>query len=111
MARGQAAPDGATRVAKNRYHYTKVKDRGWVLTHWLIMEEHLNREIASDESVRFVEPKYKRMLAETGTVDLDGLVLIKKRTSTLRKKKAQLEARIEEMQAELKEVNAQLHLE
>lgn len=111
MARGKTSEIGDTRVAPNKYHYTKVEGRGWVLTHWLVMEEKLGRLITSDESVRFKEPKFKRQLAETGKVPVEGLVLIKKRTTTLRKRKAQLEARIQELTAELDDVNKQLRIE
>jgi hypothetical protein len=109
MARGKTAEVGTTRVSANKYHYTKVADRGWVLTHWLIMENHLGRQLTSDESVRFTEPKFKRILAETGECDIDGLVLIRKRTSSLRARKARLEARIAELQAELSSINEELN--
>lgn len=108
MARGKTAEIGATRTAPNGYHYTKLADRGWVLTHWLIMEEKLGRQLTKDESVRFKDPKVKRQLAETGKCDVSGLVLIRKRTTSLRAKKARLEARIQELQAELAFINKEL---
>lgn len=108
MARGKTAEIGTTRVAANKYHYTKVDGRGWVLTHWLIMEKKLGRQITEDESVRFKDPKVKRTLAETGSCRVEDLVLIKKRTSSLRARKARLEARIQEMQAELESINREL---
>jgi hypothetical protein len=108
MARGKTAEVGTTRVAKNKYHYTKVEGRGWVLTHWLVMEEHLGRQITEDESVRFVSPRVKRELAETGTCNVKDLILIKKRTTSLRARKARLEARIAELQSELNDINREL---
>jgi hypothetical protein len=111
MARGRASEVGTTRTSANGYHYTKVEGRGWVLTHWLIMEEKLGRQISADESVRFVSGKVKREVAETGWCSVDGLMLIKKRTSTLRKRKAQLEARIQELQAELDSINQDLRID
>lgn len=103
MARGKTAEVGTTRVAANGYHYTKVENRGWVLTHWLTMEKKLGRELTSDESVRFKEPKFKR-----DPYNINGLTLIKKRTTSLRRRKAQLEARIEELQAELAAIENEL---
>lgn len=104
MARGKTSAVGDTRVAKNGYHYTKVAERGWVLTHWLTMEKKIGRLLTADESVRFLEPKFKR-----DPYNVDGLVLIKKRQTSLRRRKAQLEARIEELQAELHIVNGELN--
>lgn len=103
MGRGKTAEVGATRVAKNGYHYTKTEDRGWVLTHWLTAEKQLGRQISSDEQVRFKDKKYKN-----DPYNPDGVEVIKKRTSSLRKRKAQIEARIEELQAELSDINSRL---
>jgi hypothetical protein len=109
VARGKTAEVGTTRVAANKYHYTKVEGRGWVLTHWLIMERKLGRQITEDESVRFKDPKVKRILAETGRCDVDDLILIKKRTTSLRARRARIQARIKELQSELDGINRELH--
>lgn len=96
MARGQVAEVGTTRVAKNGYHYTKVAERGWVLTHWLTMEKKLGRQIdAAKEQVRFKTDKFK-----SDPYNIEGLVLIKKKTSSLRHRLAVVEDRIREYEAE-----------
>ena len=103
MARGQTAEVGATRVAKNGYHYTKVDGRGWVLTHWLTAEKMLGRRLDENEMVKFVDKKYKR-----DPYDPKGIVVIKKKTTSLRRRKTQIEERIRELQAELDYINKEL---
>ena len=105
MTRGRASTVGDTRTAPNGYHYTKIEERGWVLTHWLTMEQHIGRQIQNgQESVRFKEPKYKR-----DPYNLDGLVLIKTHATSLRRRRAQLEARMAELQAQLDIINRQIN--
>jgi hypothetical protein len=53
--------------------------------------------------VQFVSPEFKR-----DPYNLAGVKVIKKRTSSLRRRKAILEDRIREMQQELKGINEQL---
>lgn len=107
MGRGQTASVGATRVSQNGYHYTKVeKEDGsveWRLTHHLTAEEMLGRPLRKDEMVKFKDKKYKRDPYNT-----DGIIVIKMRTSTLRRRKAYLEERIREMQAELRRIDDKL---
>ena len=103
MPRGKLADVGAERVAANGYHYTKVEDRGWVLTHWLTAEKKLGRRLKDTEMVQFVDKKYKR-----DPKNPEGVRVIVKKTSSLRKRKAQIEARIDELQAELKAVNKEI---
>jgi hypothetical protein len=91
--RGSAAPNGATNVSKNGYHYTKV-DGKWRLTHHILAEKVLGRPLEEDERVSFANGK-KHDLREA------NLVIAKRGTSSLRRRKAQLEARIQELQAEL----------
>lgn len=103
MPRGKTAAVGDTRVAQNGYHYTKTEDRGWVLTHWLTAEKKLGRLLRDDEMVQFVDPKFKK-----DPYNIAGVKVIKKRTSSLRRRKALIEERIRELQSELKNINAQL---
>lgn len=105
MPRGQLAPDGATRTAPNGYHYTKVNGRGWVLTHWLTAEKVRGGEpIDTDkEMVQFVKGFNKKDYANPSAVRI-----IKKNTSSLRKRIAVVESQIEEKQAELRRLKAQL---
>lgn len=104
MGRGKTADVGTTRVAPNGYHYTKVEDRGWVLTHWLTMEKQLGRRIdPAKEQVRFKDKKAKR-----DPYDVRGLVIVKKRTSSLRRRLAVVEDRIRELEAEKAYIKQQL---
>lgn len=97
MPRGQAARVGDTRVAKNGYHYTKTEDRGWVLTHWLTAETRRGGQIIDPEKemVQFVSPKFKK-----DPTNPDGVRIIQKNTSSLRKRLAVVEDHIREYNAE-----------
>lgn len=97
--RGQKAQIGDTRVSSNGYHYTRT-EAGWRLTHHLIAEKELGRPLESNESVRFVGDK----------TDLspDNITIVLKGKSSLRRRQAQLEARIAELQAELRFINQEI---
>lgn len=106
MARGSNAPIGSTRVAPNGYHYTKVEDAGdgkpgWRLTHHLVAEKKIGRKIQSDERVSFHNGKRADMRPENIRVS-------KKGSTSVHRRKAQIEARINELQAELDDINQQL---
>lgn len=103
MARGQTAEIGSTRVAQNGYHYTKMEDGSWKLTHWITAERMLGRDLHDNEMVQFVDGKFKR-----DPYNVDGIRVIKKKTSSLRRRKAQIEARISELQGELATINKEL---
>ena len=107
MGRGQTAEVGATRVADNGYHYTKVaKESGgaeWRLTHHLTAEKKLGRPLEDNEIVQFVDKKFKR-----DPYNPDGIRVIRKKTSSLRRRKAAIEDRIRELQAELATINREL---
>lgn len=108
MGRGQTAEVGATRTAKNGYHYTKKPEHprsqnGWILTHWLTAEKKLGRPLKDNEMVKFKDKKYR-----AHPYDEEGIVVIKKRTTSLRRRKAAIEARIEELKAELKFIEDEL---
>ena len=91
--RGSAAPEGATNVSKNGYHYTKQGGK-WRLTHHILAEKMLGRPLREDERVSFANGK-KTDLREA------NIIVAKKGTTSLRRRKAQLEARIQELRAEL----------
>lgn len=104
MARGKLEANGTTRVAKNGYHYTKVEERGWVLTHWLTIEATLGRRIEPErESVRFANGYNKENYDNP-----KAIVVVPKKSSSLRKRRATLEERVREMQAEIEQINRQL---
>lgn len=106
MARGKAVEVGATRVSQNGYHYTKVALNGtdkaaWKLTHHIIAEKKIGRSIREDERVVFRNGK-KRDLSPK------NIEVREKGRGSVRRRKAQLEARIAELQAELTEINKEL---
>lgn len=98
--RGSRSEVGATKVAKNGYHYTKTEDR-WRLTHHIIAEENLGRKLTADERVVFID-------GDRTNLDLDNISVRRKNTASLRRKEAQLATRIEELQAELDAVRYQI---
>lgn len=104
MARGQTVPVGSTRVSQNGYHYTKVEQDGktaWRLTHHIIAERRLGRALRQDERVSFRNGK-------KSDLSPDNIVVSEKGTGSIRRRKAQLEARIAELQSELDSINAEL---
>jgi hypothetical protein len=102
MPRGQTAKVGETNTAANGYHYTRCQE-GWRLTHHLTAEKKLGRPLREDETVRFIEPKFKR-----DPTNPDGIIIQKKGIGSLGARKAQLEVRIEQLQAELQDINEQI---
>lgn len=104
MGRGHVAEAGTERVAKNGYSYTKMPDGSWKLTHWITAEEKLGRPLEDNEMVQFVDKKYK-----ADPKNPAGIRIVKKKTSSLRNRKAYLEDRIKELQAELRAVNKKLN--
>lgn len=101
MARGKGAEVGTTRVSANGYQYTKVGN-SWRLSHHLVAEQTLGRPLSPDERVRFLS-KNKLDLSEK------NIEVVLKGKSSLRRRKAILEARIEELKAELADVNTELN--
>lgn len=102
MGRGKTAEVGDTRVAQNGYHYTKT-ETGWRLTHHLTAEKKLGRPLAENEIVK-LKDKMQPYVEH-------NVEVIVKRTSSMRKRKAVLEAKIADLQAELDGINKQLELE
>lgn len=103
MARGQRSEVGETRVAPNGYHYTKV-ETGWRLTHHIIAEQQLGRPIKTDqEMVKFKDGKRQNLSS-------NNIEVVPRKSGSLRRRKAVIEARIEELQAELHEINVSLGL-
>lgn len=98
--RGSRSEVGATKVSKNGYHYTKTDNR-WRLTHHIIAEGILGRELTPDERVVFAD-------GDRTNLEPENIVVRRKNTASLRRKEAQLAARIEELQAELDTVRYQI---
>lgn len=100
MARGKAASVGDTRVSANGYHYTRTETE-WRLTHHIIAEQKLGRPLADDERAVFVD-KDRRNL------DPRNIFVAKRGKSNLRRRRAQIEARIDELKGELAWIEKQL---
>lgn len=105
MARGQNAEIGATRTSQNGYHYTKAEDDGtgkpgWRLTHHIVAEQKLGRKLREDERVTFIGSK--RDLSPS------NIRVVEKGKSSVRRRLAQVEARILELQAERDELRKEL---
>lgn len=103
MPRGVTAEDGAERVSVNGYHYTRVGGK-WRLTHHIIAEKSLGRSIDTGRDfVRFKDGDRKNL--EPGNIEV-----LAKNKATVRKKIAQVEARINVLVAYreglMREINA-----
>jgi|TARA_Y100000296_G_C5134324_1_gene237347 hypothetical protein len=91
--RGQKSDIGSTRVAPNGYHYTKTDEFEWRLTHHIVMEEKLGRDLMAHERVYFVD-------GDRTNLDSDNL-LIREVTGGRKKKIAELKAKISRFEAQL----------
>ncbi len=96
--RGQKSSPGDTRIAKNKYHYTCTPD-GWVLTHRMLVESDMDRDLRPNERVKFLD-------GDRTNLDLSNLEVYRVRQKTRHQRIAHLEARIEELTAELEELQA-----
>jgi hypothetical protein len=95
--RGEKSEVGATRVAPNGYHYTKLDD-GWKLTHRIVVEERLlHRALQADERVRFKD-------GNRANLDPENLEVLRVRQGSKERRRAQLLARRQEIDAELEEL-------
>jgi hypothetical protein len=101
VMRGKSAKPGDTRIAPNGYHYTKTKRDGWRLTHHIIAEKTLGRPLKDGERVVFIDKDRSNLEPNNIEVKITG-------TSSLRRRKAQLEARIQELQAQLHDVESEI---
>mgnify|MGYP001062732174 CR=1 FL=1 len=100
MSRGRAARDGDTFVNQNGYHHTRVEGI-WVATHRLLAEEKLGRKLGTDEYASFLD-------GDRTNLDPENIVVKKRGKTSIRRRRAQLVAKIEELQAELAEIDEQL---
>lgn len=103
MGRGRTAVDGDTFVNANGYHHTRVEGT-WVATHYLVAQEKLGRPVRKDEFVSFLDGKRDNLRPEN--------IVVKKRGQTsLRRRHAQLVARIDDLCDELSEICRELDLD
>lgn len=100
MTRGATSKDGDTFVNANGYHHTRVNGK-WVATHRLVAEEKLGRALRGDEFVSFLDGDRNNLLA-------DNIIIKKRGATSVRRRKAQLVARIEELYGQLADVCKEL---
>jgi HNH endonuclease len=96
VTRGQASKPGDTRTAPNGYHYTRT-EKEWRLTHHLIAEQVLGRNLAEDERVTFKDKDRKNL-------NPANIVVSKVGRGSARRRIAQIDARIAELQAQKDEL-------
>lgn len=101
MPRGVVAEDGDTNTAANGYHYTR-QDGKWRLTHHIIAEEVLGRPVdTATEVIRFKDRDCKNLTPE-------NIEVIPKGKYTVRKRLAEVRAKIVELQALEKDLENEL---
>jgi hypothetical protein len=96
MPRGRKSKVGETRVSRNGYHYTRTES-GWELTHRLVIEQRLGRDLRDDERVRFLD-------GDRSNIDPSNLECYTVGEKTKERKRAQIESRIEDLKAQLEEL-------
>lgn len=104
VTRGTPSPVGAERVAPNGYWYRKTEDRGWQLVHRLVAEEKLGRQLTENEFATFSD-------GDKQNFDPDNIIVQLRGKASLRKRLAQVEARIDELTATRDELKARLELQ
>lgn len=96
MARGQKSQIGEKRVSPNGYEYTCTQ-KGWKLTHRLLVEKDLGRELRPDERVRFRD-------GDRSNLGIGNLEVYKVKAKTKADQIARLEAKKDEIEAQLEEL-------
>lgn len=91
MTRGRTSEVGEERTSPNGYRYRRVEE-GWELVHRLIAEQKLGRKLNDNEYATFVDGDKTNLKPSNIIVRLRGRASIRRRI-------AQLNARIEEMTA------------
>lgn len=89
------APDGATRVAKNGYQYTKANGK-WELSHRLLAEKILGRPLRKGERVIFIDGDRTNIIEEN--------IQIQATESTKENRIAYLRHKIRTFQQELEDL-------
>ncbi len=77
---------------------------GWVLTHRMLIEKDMGRDLRNNERIKFLDGDRKNL-------DLSNLVVYQVRQKTRQRRISRLESRIEELQVELEELQALDNLE
>lgn len=104
MARGKVSPLGATMVSDNGYHYTKVMHQGsakWRLTHHIVAERILGRALTEADRVEFIDKDRKNLSPK-------NIRVVPKGKASVRRRLAQITARIQELEAEKAELESSL---
>lgn len=108
MPRGVVAEDGDVNVSANGYHYTR-RDGKWRLTHHLVAEEVLGRPVDTQtEVIRFRDKDKTNLVPENIEVIPKGKYTVRKRLAEVRAKIADLQALEKDLVEELaRESNCQ----
>jgi hypothetical protein len=92
MPRGAEAPVGTERISANGYLYRKTENDGWQLIHRLVAEEKLGRKLLENEYASFID-------GDKTNLEPDNIVVRLRGRSSLRRRLAQVEARLSELNA------------
>jgi hypothetical protein len=84
---------GDTNVSANGYHYTRTETE-WRLTNHLVAEEKIGRGLQDEERAILV-------FKDSRNLSPDNIRVVKKGKASVRRRRANVEARIAELQAEL----------
>jgi len=92
VARGTESEIGTERISANGYKYRKVDNGVWVLVHRLLAEEKLGRKLNENEYAAFID-------GDRTNFDPQNIIVRLRGRASLRRRLAQVEARLAEMTA------------
>lgn len=90
--RGVASDVDTERVSPNGYLYRKLENGKWELVHRLVAQENLGRELHQNEYATFAD-------GDKTNVEPDNIIVRLRGRTSLRRRLAQVEARITEYEA------------
>lgn len=103
MARGTTANIGTERTSPNGYRYRKTED-GWELVHRLLAEEKIGRKLTENEYATFKD-------GDKTNLEPTNIIIQIRGRSSLRRRLAQIDARLAELNAARVEVLHRLEVQ
>lgn len=103
MPRGATATIGDERWSPNGYLYRRLED-GWQLVHRLVAEEKIGRKLNENEYATFLD-------GDRTNLDRDNIVVRLRGRTSLRRRLAQVEARLVELNAVRDDILKRLELQ